>query len=132
MVEVDVSCSLDSFRKFTLASTCKSFAPQVYMDDPEIFPEREEGGVIYVEAVDKVTLKKMRGITFVNARDVLGIIYNSNSGSTSVKWRQTTRYGGRATGNISANSLRNLAEAGVLTLAQVEDCIDRMAQADDK
>lgn len=129
MVEVDVSCSLESFRRFTLASTCKSFAPEVYLDDQEIFPEREEGGVIYVEAVDKVTLKKMRGITFVNARDVLGIIYNSNSGSTSIKWRQTTKYGGRATGTISANSLRNLAEAGVLTLAQVEDCVDRMAQA---
>ena len=127
MVEVDVPCSLDNFRKFTLASTCRSFTPQAYLDDPEIFPEREEGGVIYVEAVDKVTLKKMRGITFVNARDVLGIIYNSNSGSTSVKWRQTNRYNGRATGKISLNSLRNLAESGVLTLAQVEDCVQRMA-----
>ena len=128
MVEVDVPCSLESFRRFTLASTCRSFAPQAYLDDSEIFPEREEGGIIYVEAVDKVTLKKMRGITFVNARDVLGIIYNSNSGSTSIKWRQTKRYSGRATGKISVNSLRNLAESGVLTLAQVEDCVQRMAE----
>ena len=128
MVSIDVSCNLESFRKFVLASTCRSFAPEAYLDDSEIFPAREEGGIIYVEAVDKVTLKKMRGITFVNARDVLGIIYNSNSGSTSVKWRQTKRYNGRATGKISVNSLRNLAESGVLTLAQVEDCVQRMAE----
>lgn len=128
MVSIDVSCNLESFRKFVLASTCKSFAPEAYLDDGEIFPERDEGGVIYVEAVDKVTLKKMRNITFVNAREVLGIIYNSNSGSTSVKWRQTHRYSGRATGEISANSLMNLAESGVLDTPQIEDCVDRLSK----
>ncbi len=128
MVLIDVSCNLESFRKFVLASTCRSFAPQAYLDDNEIFPEREEGGTIYVEAADKVTLKKIRNITFVNARDVLGIIYNSNSGSTSVKWRQTQRYSGRATGDISANSLINLAESGILTTPQIEDCVERLAK----
>jgi len=52
----------------------------------EVFPERnEESGSIYVEAADKLTIKKIREITFVNARDVLGIIYNSKSGNTSLK-----------------------------------------------
>ena len=45
-------------------------------------------GSIYVEAADKVTLKKIRDITFVNAKDILGIIYNSKSGNTALKWRQ--------------------------------------------
>lgn len=128
MVSVDVSCSLEHFRKFALASTCRSFAPQAYLDDGEIFPEREEGGIIYVEAADKVTLKKIRNITFVNARDVLGVIYNSNSGSTSIKWRQTQRHTGRATGEISTNSLMNLAESGVLDTPQIEDCVRRLAE----
>lgn len=129
---MDVPCSLESFRRFIFASTCRSFAPEAYINDNEIFPEREEGGIIYVEAVDKVTLKKMMGITFVNARDVLGVIYNSNSGSTSIKWRQTSRNSGRASGEISKNSLRFLAESGVLTLRQVEDCVSRLAEAADK
>ena len=128
MVSVDVSCSLENFRKFTMASTCRSFAPEAYLGDNEIFPEREEGGIIYVEAADKVTLKKIRNITFVNARDVLGVIYNSNSGSTSIKWRQTQRHSGRATGEISTNSLMNLAESGVLDTPQIEDCVQRLAK----
>lgn len=132
MVTVDAPCSLEHFRGFVYASTCRSFAPNAYMKDPEIFPEREDGGTIYVEAVDKVTLKKINGITFVNARDVLGVIYNSNSGSTSIRWRQTHNNNGRAVGKISKNSLKFLAESGVLTLRQVEDCIDEMAKASHK
>lgn len=128
MVFIDVSCNLENFRKFVVSSTCRSFAPQAYIDDNEIFPEREEGGVIYVEAADKVTLKRIRSITFVNAQDVLGIIYNSNSGSTSLKWRQTQSYSGRATGEISTNSLINLAESGILTTPQIEDCVERLAE----
>lgn len=128
MVSVDVSCNLENFRRFILASTCRSFAPQVYIDDNEIFPERDEGGIIYVEAVDKVTLKKIRNITFVNAHEVLGIIYNSNSGSTSMKWRQTSWHSGRASGEISANSLMNLAESGVLDASQIDDCVNRLAE----
>ena len=128
MIEVDTTCSLESFRKFLLSSTCRSFTPQVYLDDTEIFPERYERGIIYVEAADKVTIKKIEGITFVNARDVLGIIYNSNSGSTSIKWRQTSKFSGRASGHISKNSLKYLAESGVLTLAQIEKCVEQLAQ----
>ena len=132
MVTVDVPCNLEYFRRFVFASTCRSFAPEAYINDDEVFPEREEGGVIYVEAADKVTLKKMMGITFVNAREVLGVIYNSNSGSTSIKWRQTQKNSGRVSGQISKNSLKFLAETGVLTLRQVEDCVSQLGRAADK
>ena len=85
MVTIDTPASLENFRKFIIASTCSSFAPQSYIEDSEVFAEREQNlGSIYVEAADKVTLKKIRDITFVNARDVLGIIYNSKTGNTSL------------------------------------------------
>ena len=124
MVEINAPSSLDNFRKFVIASTCSSFAPNSYIDDIEVFPEREENlGSIYVEAADKVTLKKIRDITFVNARDVLGIIYNSKSGKTSLKWRQIRRNNGKVVGQASSNSLVNLAQSGVITLDWVENYV---------
>ena len=124
MVQINAPSSLDNFRKFVIASTCTSFAPNSYMDDIEVFPEREENlGSIYVEAADKVTLKKIRDITFVNARDVLGIIYNSKSGNTSLKWRQIKRNNGKVVGKASSNSLVNLAQSGVITLDWVENYV---------
>ena len=117
MVKIDAASSLESFRRFTIASTCNSFVPESYRDDAEVFPEREDAlGSIYVEAADKVTLKKVRDITFVNAKDVLGIIYNSKSGNTSLKWRQIRHNNGKASGEASTNSLVNLAQSGVITL----------------
>ncbi|MBT3591582.1 MAG: hypothetical protein HOC53_01225 [Candidatus Nitrosopelagicus sp.] len=126
MVEIDAPSSLESFRRFIIASTCSSFAPRSYLEDPEVFAEREEDlGSIYVEAADKVTLKKIREITFVNAKDVLGVIYSSKSGNTSLKWRQTRKNTGKVTGEASSNSLVNLAEGGVITLEWVENYVKK-------
>ncbi len=132
MVKMNTPASLESFRRFTMGSTCSSFAPNSYLEDFEVFPERDESlGSIYVEAADKVTLKKIREITFVNARDVLGIIYNSKSGNTSLKWRQIRRNNGKVTGEASSNSLVNLSEAGVITLDWVEKYVQKKRQEDD-
>ena len=129
MVKIDTPASLESFRTFVMVSTCNSFAPQSYTDDMEVFPEREEDlGSIYVEAADKVTLKKIRDITFVNAIDVLGIIYNSRSGNTNLKWRQIRRNNGKVTGEASSNSLVNLSQSGVITLDWVENYVRKKAQ----
>ena len=126
MVEIDAPSTLESFRRFVITSTCSSFAPRSYLEDPEVFAEREENlGSIYVEAVDKVTLKKIREITFVNAKDVLGVIYSSKSGNTSLKWRQTRKNTGKVTGEASSNSLVNLAEGGVITLEWVEKYVQQ-------
>ena len=126
MVEIDAPSSLESFRRFIIASTCSSFAPRSYLEDPEVFAERDENlGSIYVEAADKVTLKKIREITFVNAKDVLGVIYSSKSGNTSLKWRQTRKNTGKVTGEASSNSLVNLSEGGVLTLEWVEKYVQQ-------
>jgi hypothetical protein len=116
LVHIETTSSLESFRKFIIVSTCRSFIPESYLRDLEVFPEREEGpGAIYIEAADKVTLKKVREMTFVNAKEILGIIYSSKSGNTQLKWRQTRRKSGRVQGDASANALVNLVESGVLT-----------------
>ena len=133
MVTVDIPASLESFRRFIIGSTCRSYTPRSYLDDFEVFAEREDRlGSIYVEAADKVTLKKIRDVTFVNARDVLGIIYNSKSGNTSLKWRQIRRNSGKVTGEASTNSLTNLAEAGVLTLEWVENYLKKKTKSANK
>src|ERR687884_2050689 len=122
LVNIQTAASLENFRKFIIVSTCRSFIPDSYLRDYEVFPEREEGpGAIYIEAVDKVTLKKIREMTFVNAKEILGIIYSSKSGNTQLKWRQTRRKSGKVQGDASANALVNLVESGVLT----QEWIDR-------
>ena len=131
MVEIAAACPLENFRKFVILSTCSSFIPQSYFDDSEVFAEREETlGSIYVEAVDKVTLKKIREITFVNARDVLGVIYSSKSGNTNLKWRQIRRNSGKVTGEASSNSLVNLAEGGVITPEWVQNYLRKKSEND--
>ena len=129
MVTIDTPASVESFRRFVISSTCRSYAPRSYLEDSEVFAEREDNlGAIYVEAADKVTLKKIRDMTFVNARDILGIIYNSKSGNTSLKWRQIKRNNGKVTGEASANSLTNLSESGVLTLDWVEKYLKKKSE----
>ena len=129
MFTISTPATLESFRRFIISSTCKSYSPRHYLDDSEVFAEREDNlGALYVEAADKVTLKKIRDIKFMNARDVLGIIYNSKSGNTSLKWRQIRRMEGKVTGEASPNSLTNLAEAGVLTLDWVENYLKKKSQ----
>ena len=129
MVAIDTPASVESFRRFIISSTCRSYAPRSYLEDSEVFAEREDSlGAIYVEAADKVTLKKIRDMTFVNARDILGIIYNSKSGNTSLKWRQIKRNNGKVTGEASANSLTNLSESGVLTIEWVEKYLKKKSE----
>src|SRR5579871_6277476 len=112
MVEIDVTCHLEAFRRFLIQSTCMSFIPEGYLRDPEVFPEKEgETGSIYIEAADKVTLKSIRDITFVNARDILGIIYVSKSGNTKLKWRESRGDLGKVSGEASTNSLVKLFSA---------------------
>ena len=117
---------LESLSLLVLA---ESFIPESYLRDYEVFPEREEGpGAIYIEAADKVTLKKIREMTFVNAKEILGIIYSSKSGNTQLRWRQTRKKSGKVHGNASPNALVNLVESGVLTQEWVDNYI-KSAQA---
>lgn len=125
-MEIDVTCHLEAFRRFLVNSTCRSFIPESYLRDPEVFPEKEsEPGSIYVEALDKVTLKRIRDITFVNANEVFGIIYKSKSGHSKLNWRQQRGPMGRVTGNASDNSLGNLAMARVISQEYMEELARR-------
>lgn len=130
MVEIDVTCNLEGFRRFLVGSTCRSFMPESYLRDPEVFPEKSgDTGSIYIEAVDKVDLKKIRDITFINARDVLGIIYTSKSGNTKLKWRQQRGSLGRLSGEASENSLVNLSMARIIAPEDVEALLSKQVEA---
>lgn len=133
MVEIDVTCHLEAFRRFLVNSTCRSFIPESYLRDPEVFPEKEsEPGSIYIEAADKVTLKRIRDITFVNANEVLGIIYTSKSGHSRLKWRQLNGATGRVTGDASNNSLVNLSMARVISPEYVEELARREREMEEE
>ncbi len=133
MVELDLTCNLEGFRRFLINSTCRSFIPESYLRDPEVFPEKQgDQGSIYVEAVDKVDLKKIRDITFINARDVLGIIYTSKSGNTKLKWRELRGRIGRMSGTASANSLVNLSMARIISPEDVEAIMANQPQAEEE
>jgi hypothetical protein len=92
-----------------IMSTCQSYIPLDYDEDETIYPERSsESGTMYVEAEDKETVGQVREIRFVRVSNVLGIIYNSKSGRTQVKWRHLKGRIGRLTGEASPNTLVNL------------------------
>ena len=114
MVHIETTSSLEGLRKFMIFNTCKSFIPSNYRG-PDIFPERDVGpGDIYIEAVDKLMVKKLREITFVNAKEIFGIIYSSKTGNTISKWRQLKNKNGKVIGKASPSALTNLVVLGVL------------------
>ena len=114
-MKIDTVCDLSSFRRFMIVSTCDSFIPDEFVGDESIFPERAaENGTMYVEAEDKETLEQIRDIRFMRVSNVLGIIYNSKSGNTHLKWRQFKGDLGKLVGEASTNTIVNLSTAGAL------------------
>ncbi|MEM2082384.1 MAG: hypothetical protein QXU06_03680 [Candidatus Bathyarchaeia archaeon] len=114
-MRIETTSRLYQFRRFVITSTCQSFMPEEYLRDESVFPERpQREGRIYVEAGDKVLLGRVGEMEFVRATNVLGVIYNSKSGRTSLRWRQIRGDLGKVTGEASANSLVNLYASGVL------------------
>jgi hypothetical protein len=122
-MKIDVVCPLESFRRFMILSTCNSFIPDEYIEDVNVFPERPvENGTMYVEAEDKETLRRSRDLQFARVSNVLGVIYNSKSGLTKLKWRHIKDALGKLSGEASGNSVVNLFEAEILD----ENYIKRM------
>ncbi|MGP8128358.1 MAG: hypothetical protein ACLP9D_11210 [Candidatus Bathyarchaeia archaeon] len=109
MVKIDSVCDLDRFRRFMIMSTCQSYIPLELDEDETIYPERSsDNGTMYVEAEDKETVHQIRDIRFARVSNVLGIIYNSKSGRTQLKWRHLKGRVGRLSGEASPNTLVNL------------------------
>jgi hypothetical protein len=125
ILKVDEVCSLESFRRFLILSTCKSFIPSGFFRDQTVFPERpREQGTMYVEAEDKQTLGKIRNIQFFRVTNVLGIIYNSMSGRTMLKWRSIKKEFGKISGEASLNTLVNLYASDALKRPYIEKSPD--------
>ena len=121
-MDIETVCDIESFRRFMIISTCRSFIPRSYLEDEAIFPERpREQGTMYVEAEDKQSLRRIRNIQFMRVSSVLGIIYNSMSGRTTLKWRNTEGNFGKLIGEASINTIANLFAAGVLDRSYVEE-----------
>jgi len=75
---------------------------------------------MYVEAEDKETVRTEGELSFVRVSSVLGVIYNSKSGRTKLKWRLIKGDMGKVTGEASPNSLVNLYAARVLDRSYAE------------
>ena len=109
MVKIDSICDLDRFRRFMIMSTCQSYIPPELDEDETVYPERSsDNGTMYVEAEDKETVHQARDLRFARVSNVLGIIYNSKSGRTQLKWRHLKGRVGRLSGEASPNTLVNL------------------------
>jgi len=92
-----------------IMSTCQSYIPLGLDNDETIYPERSsDKGTMYVEAEDKETIDQIREIRFTRVSNVLGVIYNSKSGRTQLKWRHLKGRMGRLSGEASPNTLVNL------------------------
>lgn len=116
--------SLESFRKFMISITCKSLIPSNYNGETDMFSERDTRiGDMYIEAVDKIRVKKLKEITFVNAKEVLGIIYSSRTGNTLLKWRLLKNKTGKVIGKASPNAVANWVESRLLTTQWSEHCL---------
>jgi hypothetical protein len=104
--------------------TCKSFIPSNYNGETDTFPERDTRlGDIYIEAADKIMVKKLKEITFVNAKEVRGIIYSSKTGNTILKVRQLKNKTGKVIGKASPNAVANGVESRLLTRQWFEHCL---------
>ncbi len=120
-MKIEAVCDLDNFRRFMILSTCQSFIPNELAEDPSVFPERaSQIGTMYVEAEDKETVRVEGELSFVRVSSVLGVIYNSKSGRTKLKWRSIKGDVGKVTGEASPNSLVNLFAARVLDRSYAE------------
>jgi hypothetical protein len=109
LVNIDSVCDLQDFRRFMILSTCQSYIPREFDEDETVYPERSsDKGTMYVEAEDKETRGQLREIRFARVSNVLGIIYNSKSGRTQLKWRHLKGRLGRLSGEASPNTLVNL------------------------
>lgn len=121
-MKIDTVCDLSTFRRFMIVSTCDSFIPDDLVGDENVFPERTaDQGTMYVEAEDKESLEQIRDIKFTRVSNVLGIIYNSKSGNTHLKWRQFKDDLGRLAGEASTNTIVNLSTAGALRPTYVRE-----------
>lgn len=120
-MNIQLYCTLKEMKEFMVESTCRSFIPHKYLVDENIFPERRtKDSAIYVEAERKVDIEQMDDLTFVEVENVMGVIYNSKSGRSSLKWRQVYGELGKLSGEASTNTIVNLFAIGIKGIEPVK------------
>ena len=121
-MKIQLYCTLKEMKEFIVESTCKDFIPKKFMDNDKIFIERRmENSLIYVEADKKIDLQYSDEIVFVEVDNVMGIMYNSKSGNSRLKWRQVSGELGKLTGEASMNSIVNLYSANIKGIEPVKE-----------
>ena len=121
-MEIRAYCTLKEMKTFLIESTCKNFIPMQYLDDTTIFIERKNNdSKIHVEAEKKEDVNEIGEISFVKAENIIGIFYNSKSGSTNLKWRQLYGELGKLTGVCSNNTLVNLFSIGIRNIETINE-----------
>lgn len=121
-MQIQLYCTLDEMKDFLVESTCRSFIPRRYQEDDDVLLERrQEEGRIHVEADSKEDLEKIDEIDFITADEVIGVLYNSKSGNTNLRWRQVYERLGKLTGEASTNTLVNLFTVGIRTIEPMEE-----------
>jgi hypothetical protein len=106
VIAVQGTCGYNAFRRFLFKAAYPK-ATRELVDNPRILIERDmnPAGRIYVEADGKETLfETEEGIHIVRVRYVVGIIYNSISGNTELRWRDN-KPRGKVWGHITRRSL---------------------------
>jgi hypothetical protein len=75
VVRIETTSSLESFRKNINNNRYRSFILENYNKYSNILLVREgSSGDIYIKAMNKISLKKLREITFVNGKEILGTL----------------------------------------------------------
>lgn len=116
MAHIETTYSWDSFRKFIVTSTYKSFIPNNYIKNPELFPQGGKGyDNIYKEDNGKFTLNKSKEVTVVNAKRVIWNTHSTKMESTNSEWRYIKKKNRKFIGEASTSASVNLTKSKVLT-----------------
>lgn len=115
LTAIDTQCGYQAIRRFLFRSAYPRRNGEHYelLKNPHILIERDALGQIYVEADGKRTLYEMEeNVRIINTTYCVGIIYNSKSGKTTLRWRDG-KPTGRLWGHVTPRSLATLLSCNI-------------------
>ncbi len=110
MVHTETTSYLENIRKCILTSTTdRSLFFDDYNKGLTIVPLIESSyRETHIKVTYKTSLKKLMKITFVNAKEILGIIQYSIAGNTNLKWIQIKKKTGKMVCKDSLNLISSI------------------------
>lgn len=113
LIHIQGDSGYNAFRRFLFKSAYPQADRELFLN-PRILIERDEKpGRIYVEADGKETLYQAEEhIRIISIRYVIGIIYQSRSGNTVLRWRDN-KPTGKVWGHVTPRSLGTLLSCSI-------------------